>query len=150
MKPRPMRWLLASLLAASSATAAAAGGVHASHAWIRLLPGNLPAGAYVTLRNDSGKPAALVGATSAAYGEIMLHQSSGEGGMSRMAMVDSMTIPAHGQAELAPAGYHLMLMRATKPLSAGDKVKLMLDFADGSSLPVDFVVRPANAIDDTH
>jgi copper(I)-binding protein len=145
-----MQWLLASLFVASSATAAAASGVHASHAWIRLLPGDLPAGGYVTLTNDSAAPAALVGASSTAYREIMLHQSSSAGGMSRMAMVDSIAIPAHGEAILAPAGYHLMMMHAAKPLSAGDTVKLTLQFADGSSLPVDFETRPANAIDETH
>jgi copper(I)-binding protein len=143
--------LLASLfVAASSTAAAAASGVHASHAWIRLLPGDLPAGGYVTLTNDGATPAALVGASSTAYSEIMLHQSSGAGGMSRMAMVDSIAIPAHGKAALAPAGYHLMLLHAAKPLSAGGTVKVTLRFADGSSLPVDFHTRPANAMDDTH
>jgi copper(I)-binding protein len=150
MTRQPMRWLLASLLAAFSATAGATGTIHASHAWIRLLPGDLPAGAYVTLVNDGDKPMALVGATSDAYSGIMLHHSSSEGGMSRMTMAASVPVPAHGQAALAPAGYHLMLMHAAKPVSAGERVKLTLDFADGSSLPVEFVARPANAIDDTH
>lgn len=150
MKTRPTHWLLASLLAAASANAAATGGVHVSHAWIRLLPGDLPAGAYVTLANDGDKAVTLVGATSAAYTGIMLHRSSSEGGMSRMAMVDAITVPAHGQVALAPAGYHLMLMHAARPVAAGDTVKLTLDFADGSHMPVDFLARPANAIDDTH
>lgn len=150
MKNLPMRCLLAGLLAVASTAAGATGSIHASHAWIRLLPGDLPAGAYVTLVNDSDKPLALTGATSPAYSSIMLHQSSSQGGMSRMAMVDSVSIPAHGQAALAPAGYHLMLMHAAKSVTAGDKVQLTLDFADGSRLPVEFVARPANAIDDTH
>lgn len=150
MKTRTTRWLLASLLATASATAAAAGSVHASHAWIRLLPGDLPAGAYLTLANDGDEPVALVGATSTAYTGIMLHQSSSESGMSRMTMVDSITVPAHGKVALAPGGYHLMLMHAARPLTAGDTVRLTLDFADGSRLPVDFLARPASAIDDVH
>jgi hypothetical protein len=137
--------LLAGLLATGSAHAAQAGNVRASNAWIRVLPGNLPAGGYVTLRNDSDQPAILRGASSAAYAQIMLHQSSTAGGMSRMSMLDRLTIPAHGQLALAPAGYHLMLMDAAKPVRVGSTVRLSLQFGDGSTLATDFLARPANA-----
>lgn len=139
--------LFAGLLLASGAHAAAADHVRASHAWIRVLPGALPAGAYVTLENDGDQPVALSGASSTAYADVMLHHSSTEGGMSRMTMVDSLTVPAHGKAVLAPAGYHLMLMQANAPVKAGDTVRLTLKFTDGSTLPADFVARPANAMD---
>ena len=147
MKPSTLSLLLAGLLLAGGAHAAAADHVRASHAWIRVLPGDLPAGAYVTLENDGDQPVALSGASSTAYAEVMLHRSSTEGGVSRMAMVDSMEVPAHGKAELAPAGYHLMLMRPGAPVKAGDTVTLTLQFTDGSTLPTDFVARPANAVD---
>ncbi|MGN6329012.1 MAG: copper chaperone PCu(A)C [Rhodanobacter sp.] len=139
--------VLASLLLAGGVQASAADHVHASHAWIRVLPGDLPAGAYVTLHNDSAQPVALTGASSAAYGEVMLHQSSTAGGMSRMSMVDTLTVPAHGDVALAPAGYHLMLMKAKTPVKPGDTVRLTLTFSDGSTLATDFLARPANAID---
>jgi periplasmic copper chaperone A len=80
----------------------------------------------------------------------MLHQSSNEGGMSRMAMLDSLAIPAHGKALLAPASYHLMLMKAATPVKPGDTVRLNLRFTDGSTLATDFIARPANAVDDSH
>jgi len=80
----------------------------------------------------------------------MLHQSSNEGGTSRMSAVDSLAVPAHGTAMLAPAGYHLMLMKASKPVKPGDTVRLQLSFTDGSTLATDFLARPANAVDDTH
>jgi copper(I)-binding protein len=137
--------LLAGLLATGSAGAAQADHVRASNAWIRVLPGNLPAGGYVTLRNDSDQPATLRGASSAAYAQIMLHQSSTAGGMSRMSMLDRLTVPAHGQLALAPAGYHLMLMSATAPVQVGSKVTLTLQFDDGSKLATDFLAKPANA-----
>ena len=90
--------LLPGLLLAGGLQAAAADHVHASDAWIRVLPGALPAGAYVTLHNDSAQPVALTGATSTAYAEVMLHHSSTAGGMSRMSMVDTLTVPVHGEA----------------------------------------------------
>lgn len=150
MKSQAWSLLLAGLLVAGSVSAAAADRVHASHAWIRVLPGDLPAGGYVTLQNDGDQPVALSGARSTAYAAVMLHHSSSEGGTSRMTMVDALTVPARGKAVLAPAGYHLMLMKAASPVKPGDKVKLTLTFTDGSTLATDFIARPANAVDDSH
>lgn len=150
MKSRTLPLLLAGLLLASGVHAAAADHVHASHAWIRVLPGDLPAGAYVTLQNDGDQPVALNGASSTVYAHVMLHQSSNQGGMSHMSLVDSLAVPAHGSAMLAPASYHLMLMNANKPVKPGDTVTLQLSFTDGSKLATDFIARPANAVDDGH
>jgi len=138
--------LLAALLPCTAVQATAAQQVQASRAWIRVLPGVLPAGAYVTLRNDGGQAAQLTGAKSSSYAQVMLHQSSMSGGMSRMRGVESLAIPAHGQVVLAPAGYHLMLMHAVAPVVPGTRVRLTLEFSDGSTLPVDFLARPANAL----
>jgi periplasmic copper chaperone A len=148
MKSATLSLLLGGLLLAGGAHATAAEHVRASHAWIRLLPGDLPAGAYVTLHNDGDQPVALSGADSALYGDVMLHRSSTEGGMSRMTMVDAVAIPAHGTAALAPAGYHLMLMQPNAPVKPGDTVPLKLTFTDGSTLTTGFIARPANAMDD--
>jgi copper(I)-binding protein len=142
--------LLMCVLSCASLHATDAQHIHASHAWIRVLPGDLPAGAYVTLQNDSDHVVSLAGASSPAYTDVMLHQSSNAGGMSRMTMVDALPIPAHGKAVLAPAGYHLMLMKAVSPLKPGDTVKLALKFGDGSTAVTDFVARPANTVDDTN
>lgn len=130
------------------ARAAAPARVQVSHAWIRLLPGDLPAGGYATLTNPGDTPATLVGVSSSAYAHVMLHKSSTEGGMSRMAMVGELTIPAEGKLSFAPGGYHLMLMHANRPLRPGDSVTLTLKFADGSTQDARFVVRPANATGD--
>lgn len=147
MKSSTLSLLLAGLLLAGGAHATDAGHIRASHAWIRVLPGALPAGAYVTLENDGEQPVALRGASSTVYAEVMLHQSSREGGMSRMSMVDALNVPAHGKAELAPGGYHLMLMQPNAPVRPGDTVTLTLQFGDGSTLATDFIARPANALD---
>jgi periplasmic copper chaperone A len=150
MIKRRLAFLLLATLPFTVVHASQAQHVHASHAWIRVLPGNLPAGAYVTLQNDSFHPVALNSASSAAYKQVMLHQSTSEGGMSRMSMVEVLSIPGRGQTVLAPSGYHLMLMQPLKPVQPGDTVKLTLKFSDGSTLDQDFIARPANAIDDTH
>lgn len=141
--------LLAGLLPGVAVHATAAQHVQASHAWIRVLPGDLPAGAYVTLSNDDSHTVQLTGASSTSYAQVMLHKSSTSNGMSHMAAVDALTIPAHGKVALAPGGYHLMLMHAKAPVAPGTRVPLKLEFSDGSSLPVDFLARPANAQGDS-
>ncbi|MEP6898001.1 MAG: copper chaperone PCu(A)C [Rhodanobacter sp.] len=149
MNSRRLSFLLIVLLSGNAACANDAQHVRASHAWIRVLPGDLPAGAYVTLENDGDHPVALRSASSPAYADVMLHKSSSAGGMSRMTMVDELPLPAHGKVELAPAGYHLMLMKATRPVKPGNTIRMTLEFSDGSTLAADFMARPANAVDDT-
>lgn len=138
--------LLAGVLLVGGAHADEAAHITASHGWIRILPGSLPAGAYVTLTNHGDKPVALKGASSPTYGEVMLHKSSTEGGVSRMRMVKSVNVPAHGVTRLAPGGYHLMLMKAGHPVKPGDMVRMTLRFSDGSHLVSNFIARPANAM----
>jgi copper(I)-binding protein len=146
MTLRPLSLLLAGLLCAGAAHATQADHVHAGEAWIRVMPANLPSGGYVVLRNDGDGPAVLDGASSPAYGSVMLHQSSTDTGMGRMRMVESLTVPAHGQVALAPGGYHFMLMDAGKPVQPGQTVQLTLHFADGSTLVTGFLAKPANAL----
>ncbi|HEX7342199.1 MAG TPA: copper chaperone PCu(A)C [Rhodanobacteraceae bacterium] len=119
--------------------------VTASHAWIRLLPGTLPAGGYVTLHNAGDKSLVLTGASSPDYQSIMLHRSILANGMSRMVMIKQLKLPAHATIKLAPGGYHLMLMQAMRTIHVGDTVPVVLHFANGGQLHVNFKARPANA-----
>lgn len=146
LRPLPLL-LLAGLLCAGPTHAADADHVRASDAWIRVLPGNLPAGGYVTLHNDGDQPMTLLGARSSTYASVMLHQSSTRTGMGRMRMVERLDVPAHGEVALAPGGYHLMLMDAAKPVQPGQTVPVTLQFSDGSTLTTGFLAKPANALD---
>ncbi|HET8940741.1 MAG TPA: copper chaperone PCu(A)C, partial [Rudaea sp.] len=71
-----MRWRLvfaASLLCASVQAADATLQIH--QAWIRWLPGDLPAAGYAVVTNSGDKPRRLLGADSPDYGGVMLHRS---------------------------------------------------------------------------
>ncbi|RUL80026.1 copper chaperone PCu(A)C [Dyella choica] len=145
---RGVPWLWLAILLPLQAHATQADQVKASHGWIRLLPADLPAAGYVTLDNQGSSAATLVSARSAFYASVMLHQSATDtAGGSSMRMLDRLTIPAHGEVSLAPAGFHLMLQEATHPYKPGQTIDVTLDFADGSHLRVPFMVRPANAPD---
>ncbi len=116
-----------------------------SGGWIRLLPAHLPAGGYFTLHNRSGEPLKLTGATSPAYGSVMLHHSMESSGQSHMMHVDSVTVPAHGTLSFTPGGYHLMLMQPKTSLKVGGKVDVTLSFSDGEKLTASFTLKPAGA-----
>ena len=147
MKVMSIALLLGAALLPGVSCATSAENVQVSRAWLRILPGDLPAAGYATLQNTGDQPAGLTSARSTLYAEVMLHLSSAAGGTNRMRMVDTMPIPAKGTAQLAPGGYHLMLTKPAHLVTPGDRVPLTLTFADGSVLHTTFIARPANAID---
>ena len=83
----------------------------------------------------------LVAASSPAYAEVSIHRSVESGGTVAMRPVAQITIEPHSRVDFAAAGYHFMLMQPLKPLEPGDHVPIVLRFADGSSLTVQFEVR---------
>ena len=135
------RYRLAALVFAVSA-AAALGAPTVSGGWIRALPGNVPAGGYVTIINPSAKAIALTGASSGACGSVMLHMTHTMNGMSHMMEMSSIVVPANGKVDLKPGGYHLMCMQP-KNLMPGMTVSITLTFSDGTTLNVPFAVRNA-------
>jgi copper(I)-binding protein len=104
--------------------------VTAQKPWIRYLLPNIPAAAYMTLRNTGSADAVLTGAASPDCGALMLHKSEDKSGMAMMMAVPKITIPAGGEVALAPGGYHLMCMQPK--MKRGEHVPVSLKFADGS------------------
>ena len=135
------------LAAALLAAPAFAAGIAVQRPWVRWLPAGLPAAGYATLVNAGDTPVSLVGVSSPDYGAVMIHRSLDRGGMERMVMVNSIPVPPHGRAVLAPGGYHLMLMQPRHAIRPGMRVSVRFEFSDGSTIDVAMPVRPANAPD---
>jgi len=121
--------------------AAKAAPLDVSGAWFRSLPGKLPAGGYFTVQNNTGREVAITGASSDACGMLMIHQSSNKGGMSGMAMMEKVSVPAGGIVRFAPGGTHLMCEQPK--MKIGAKVPVTLHLAGGNSATVAFEVRGA-------
>ena len=124
---------------------ALAAGAAVSDPWLRYIPGGAPAAGYFTLSNRGDKPLSLVGAECADFGMVLMHRTIERGGLSTMRPVHELTVAPGTSVEFAPGGYHLMLMRPKHPLRPGGRLPITLHFADGSSLPVEFLVKSPEA-----
>jgi hypothetical protein len=124
--------------------ALAAPGITVTDAWMRALPGGLPAGGYFMLHNSTARMLTLRAAFSPACGMLMLHKSDTMSGMASMSNVETIDVPAGGTLQFSPGGYHLMCMQPTRQMKPGGKVSVTLQFTGGTKVRTDFAVRGAN------
>jgi periplasmic copper chaperone A len=119
--------------------------VQITDAWIRWLPGSLPAGGYLTVVNSGDRPVSLTGASCDEYARVTLHQSRQQGGVASMVPVSALTIAPHSRLAFESAGYHLMLEQPKKPIRPGDRMTVTIHFGSDLAIPVAFEVRPPGA-----
>lgn len=116
------------------ALAASAGGQELSFAdaWIRALPPGMGMTAgFGTLRNDGPAAIVLTAYSSPEFADVSLHRTEEVDGVSRMRSVSSLPVPAGAVVELAPGGFHLMLMKPLRTLEAGQSVTVRMTAKDG-------------------
>jgi len=127
---RTIGFVLAWLLLSLTGTAAAAQ-ISVTNAWSR--PAIDTGVVYATVRNDAAKADRLVGAKSPIAQHVEVHESMSSSGpmgdMASMHRVRFVAVPAHGRLVLGPGGYHIMLIGLKKPLKAGMRFPIELDFA---------------------
>ncbi len=137
-------WVLAlGFVPSMGAWSAPPSDVRVTDAWIRWLPANVPSAGYMTLVNTGTVDEALVAVSSDAYGEVSIHQSLDDQGMSRMRPVDAVALPSKQSVRFEQGGYHLMLMRPRRPIGPGDTVVMTMHFKNAPALDVAFKVRAA-------
>ncbi|SFF31101.1 hypothetical protein SAMN04488120_10286 [Fontimonas thermophila] len=138
------RRAIAAVLAIASASASAQPSAHvlsATDAWIREAPpGATVMAGYVVLHNAGAQPIQCHAARGDDFGAIEIHRTVIEDGRSRMLRDQTVEVPPHGRAELAPGGYHLMLFRPQRPFTAGDTTRLRIDCGEHSVETV-FTIR---------
>jgi copper(I)-binding protein len=130
------------LLTLGWVSASAAANLAVSGAWVREAPpGTGSNAAYFTLRNQDDAAHVLTGAASPQFDRAELHATRVTGGQVRMQRVKTVDIPGHGRVRFEPGGYHLMLVRPHRPLKAGEKVVLTLQFKDAPAVTTQVSVR---------
>ncbi|MGB6103797.1 MAG: copper chaperone PCu(A)C [Pusillimonas sp.] len=118
--------------------------IQVSACWIRSLPAPAPSAGYFLVKNAGGKDVKLQGAVSPTYGMVMLHQTTNHDGMSRMSETHDIVIPAAGELEFKPGGYHAMLEQAQTAPAIGDQVAIEFLFDTGEKASAQCEVKPAN------
>ena len=132
-------FMLAVVVTACGGTSS--GGITVSDAWV--LPpviANQPGAAYLVIQNN-GAADKLLSVESDVAKTIELHESMESGGMMQMSPMPNIEVPANGKVELKPGSFHMMLMGLTRPLKAGDKVQLTLNFEKAGKMPVTAEVK---------
>jgi copper(I)-binding protein len=105
-----------------------------TEAWVRLpAVAGQPAAAYFTLHGGNGA-AKLVRIESALAAKSEMHQSmAGMQGMTTMAPLDHVDVPAGGTVTFKPGGNHAMLIGLDPVVKPGTAVPLRFGFADGTT-----------------
>ncbi len=150
-----MRILIATLLAAFCTHAMAhdfkVGELQIDHPWSRALPPNAPAGAaYLVIHNNGTDADKLVSASSpiAAKAELHMHVMLGE--VMKMQQIDSVAVPAGGDAVFAPGSNHVMLFGLKQPLVAGEYFPLTLVFEKSGAVDVQVKVEQDTPVPTEH
>ncbi len=130
-----LRTLLASalLLATSPLFATVADDIQVVDPMIRVVPPVVTTtGAFMTFYNPTDTEHFLVGASTGVAKKVELHMHIHDNGVMRMRQIPHIHLPPHKDKRLKPGGLHLMIYGLKKPLHAGDKVDIELEFDDGS------------------
>jgi len=103
-------------------------------AWVRLgaVTGQ-PAAAYFTVHGGPA-PATLISVTTDVAIKAEMHETMDKGGMSTMAPIAKVEIPANTDVSFAPSGRHVMLFSMNSGIKPGDRVMLTFAFADGTRI----------------
>lgn len=118
-------------------------GITVNEPWARSSPMMERAGAaYMVLENSGSEDDKLVSVTTDVAMMVELHETKEVNGMMEMAPVSGgIVIPANGQVELKPGGYHVMLMQLNEELVAGDTINLTLQFENAGEMQITAEVR---------
>jgi copper(I)-binding protein len=136
---------ISNLAAPTYATEPAPQTVTVSAAWARATPpGMAVAAVYLTLVGGS-QADRLVGADTPRAGMAQIHVVSEAEGMARMRPTEGVDVPAHKSVALAPQGTHIMLMDLPRPLVAGERFPLTLQFEQAGRIGTSVEVRAPGA-----
>ncbi|OWJ80924.1 MULTISPECIES: copper chaperone PCu(A)C [Paracoccaceae] len=139
-----MKFLTIALLliapAAFACETVTVGDLIVEHAWSKATIGvDRPAVLYVEITNTGSSDDALVGIATPAASSSMLHETVVTDGIASMPHAMSIPVPAGKTVELAPGGYHGMLMGLSAALKEGARFPVILTFekADAATINVD-------------
>lgn len=118
------------------------GSVTIAEPWSRALPPNAPNGAaYFRVENRGDESDRIVSARTDVAESVEIHTHEMNGGMMKMRRVESVEVPAGGEARFKPHGLHLMLFGLKEPLEDGASYALTVVFEKAGELDVSVDVK---------
>ena len=134
-------------LTAAQADDVKAGDLVISQGWSRATPGGAKvAGGYLTITNKGSVTDRLLSGSADVSGKIEVHEmATANGVMTMRPLNDGLAIEPGQTVQLAPGGYHLMMMDLKAPLKQGDKVPVTLQFAKAGAVKLTLDVQPVGA-----
>ncbi|HWJ68764.1 MAG TPA: copper chaperone PCu(A)C [Sphingobium sp.] len=109
-----------------------------------------PSAGYFTIH---GGPAAVVlrDVTTDAAVRVEMHESKTQDGVTSMAAIDTVDVPAGATIKFEPGGKHLMLWQINPQAVAAGKMTFTFIFSNGDRILADAVIeQPAGAAQDEH
>lgn len=120
------------------AHAVKAGSLVIEHAHARATVGSMPNSAvFLQLSNKGKSDDALMSASSTIADRVELHTMSMEGDVMKMRTVDNVELKAETSFTMKPGqGPHIMLFGLKKPLKAGEKFPMTLNFRKAGAVNI--------------
>lgn len=139
--------LSALLVTSGQAGDAKAGDLVITQAWSRATPnGAKIAGGYLTIENKGTAADRLIGGSGDIVGKVEVHEMAMNNGVMTMRPLDKgLAIEPGKTVNLAPGGYHLMLMDLKGPFKQGDKVPVTLEFEKAGKVTLSLDVQGVGA-----
>ncbi|WP_424137712.1 copper chaperone PCu(A)C [Roseomonas chloroacetimidivorans] len=128
------------------------GDIVINHPFTRAVRSGAPtAAAYMTLRNTGAAAERLVSAHSPLARAVEFHQTSTQGGVSRMRPLEGGLVLAPGDiVRLEPGGIHAMLVGPSEVFSRGGTVPMTLRFERAGEVTVELAVEAPGARATSH
>jgi len=138
---------LATLLSLTSVSAMAE--IITSDAYVRAVPvGFENTAVFVKITNRNNGDVYLTKASSSVADAVELHNHVNNDGAMMMRQVDKIKLGGTQTVELAPGGYHIMLINLKQDLEVGESVEVELSFSDGTKIDLEAPVK--KVIDGLH
>ena len=119
-----------------------AGDLQIIHPWSRETPqGAKVAAGYMKIVNHGSEADRLVSVSGEIAGRAEIHEMAvDDKGVMTMRPVESVDLPAGGEVELKPGGYHIMFMELTGAKKKGERFAGSLTFEKAGTIEVEFAV----------
>lgn len=106
---------------------------------------------YATLMNHGAADKQITAISSDAFQRVEMHKTEIENDVAKMRKQKSLVVTKNESLLLERGGLHLMFMQPVQELNTGDEVIINLEFKDGTTQAVSFIVdEPVSSSGDDH